>query len=43
MNSLFNMLSNVDKVVIALIIVAIAFTISMLFTLVISLKMNALK
>lgn len=43
MNSLFNMLSNVDKVVIALIIVAIAFTISMLFTLVISLKMKGTK
>ena len=37
------MLSNVDKVVIALIIVAIAFTISMLFTLVISLKMKGTK
>ena len=43
MNSLFNMLSNIDKVVIALIIVAIAFTISMLFTLVISLKMKGTK
>ena len=43
MNSLFNMLSNVDKVVVALIIVAIAFTISMLFTLVISLKMKGTK
>ena len=43
MNSLFNMLSNVDKVVIALIIVAIAFVISMLFTLVISLKMRGTK
>ena len=37
------MLSNVDKVVIALIIVAIAFVISMLFTLVISLKMRGTK
>ena len=43
MNSLFNMLSNVDKVIIALIIVAIAFVISMLFTLVISLKMRGTK
>ena len=43
MNSLFNMLSNVDKVVVALIIVAIAFAISMLFTLVISLKMKGTK
>ena len=43
MNSLFNMLSNIDKVVVALIIVAIAFTISMLFTLVISLKMKGTK
>ena len=37
------MLSNVDKVIIALIIVAIAFVISMLFTLVISLKMRGTK
>ena len=37
------MLSNIDKVVVALIIVAIAFTISMLFTLVISLKMKGTK
>ena len=43
MNSLFNMLNNVDKVIIALIIVAIAFVISMLFTLVISLKMRGTK
>ena len=37
------MLNNVDKVIIALIIVAIAFVISMLFTLVISLKMRGTK
>ena len=43
MNSLFNMLNNVDKVIIALIIVAIAFVISMLFTLVISLRMRGTK
>lgn len=43
MNSLFNMLSNLDKVVVALIIVAIALAISMLFTLVISLKMKGTK
>ena len=43
MDSLFNTLSNVDKIVISLIIVAIAFAISMLFTLVISLKMKATK
>ncbi len=43
MNSLFNMLTNVDKVIVALIITAIAFTISMLFTLVISLKMKGTK
>ena len=43
MNSLFNMLSNVDKVVVALIIVAIAFAISMLFTLAVSLKMKGTK
>ena len=43
MNSLFNMLNNVDKVIIALIIVAIAFVISMLFTLAISLKMRGTK
>lgn len=43
MNSLFNMLSNIDKVVIALIIVAIAFAISMLFTLAVSLKMKGTK
>ena len=43
MNSLFNLLGNFDKVVISLIIIAIAFAISMLFTLVISLKMNGTK
>ena len=43
MNSLFNMLSNIDKVVVALIIVAIAFAISMLFTLAVSLKMKGTK
>ena len=37
------MLSNVDKVVVALIIVAIAFAISMLFTLAVSLKMKGTK
>lgn len=43
MNSLFNLLGNFDKVVISLIIIAIAFAISMLFTLVISLKMKGTK
>ena len=43
MNSLFNMLTNVDKVIVALAITAIAFTISMLFTLVISSKMKGTK
>ena len=37
------MLSNIDKVVVALIIVAIAFAISMLFTLAVSLKMKGTK
>ena len=43
MNSLFNLLGNFDKVVISLIIIAIAFAISMLFTIVISLKMKGTK
>ena len=43
MNSLFNMLSTIDKVIVALIIIAITFAISMLFTLVISLKMKGTK
>lgn len=43
MNSLFNLLGNFDKVVISLIIIAIAFAISMLFTVVISLKMKGTK
>lgn len=43
MNSLFNLLGNFDKVVISLIIIAIAFAISMLFTLAISLKMKGTK
>lgn len=43
MSSLFNLLGNFDKVVISLIIIAIAFAISMLFTLVISLKMKGTK
>ena len=43
MNSLFNLLGNFDKVVISLIIIAIAFAISMLFTLVISLRMKGTK
>ena len=43
MNSLFDMLSTIDKVVVALIIIAITFAISMLFTLVISLKMKGTK
>ena len=43
MNSLFNTLSNIDKVIVALIIIAITFAISMLFTLVASLKMKGTK
>ena len=43
MDSLFNMLSGLHKVVVAIIIIAIAFAISMLFTLVVSLKMKGTK
>ena len=40
MDSLFSMLSNMDKIVISLIIIAITFAISMIFTLLVSLKMR---
>ena len=43
MDSLFNMLNGLHKVVVAIIIIAIAFAISMLFTLVVSLKMKGTK
>lgn len=43
MGSLFSMLSNVDKIVISLIIIAITFVISMVFTLLVSLKMRGTK
>ena len=43
MGSLFSMLSNMDKIVISLIIIAITFVISMIFTLLVSLKMRDTK
>ena len=43
MGSLFSMLSNMDKIVISLIIIAITFVISMVFTLLVSLKMRGTK
>ena len=43
MGSLFSMLSNMDKIVISLIIIAITFAISMIFTLLVSLKMRGTK
>ena len=43
MDSLFNMLSNMDKIVISLIIIAITFVISMIFTLLVSLKTRSTK
>lgn len=43
MGSLFSMLSNMDKIVISLIIIAITFVISMIFTLLVSLKMRGTK
>ena len=43
MKSLFNLLSNVDKTVVALIIIAIAFAISTIFTALVSLKMRGTK
>lgn len=43
MGSLFSMLSNMDKIVISLIIIAITFVISMIFTLLVSLKMHGTK
>ena len=43
MGSLFSMLSNLDKIVISLIIIAITFVISMIFTLLVSLKMRGTK
>ena len=43
MGSLFSMLSNIDKIVISLIIIAITFAISMIFTLLVSLKMRGTK
>lgn len=43
MGSLFSMLSNLDKIVISLIIIAITFVISMVFTLLVSLKMRGTK
>ena len=43
MDSLFNILSNMDKIVISLIIIAITFVISMIFTLLVSLKMHGTK
>ena len=43
MGSLFNLLESLDKVIIALIIIAISFAISMIFTLLVSLKMKGTK
>jgi len=43
MGSLFNMLSGVDKVIVSLILIAITFAISMIFTLIISFKKRATK
>lgn len=43
MGSLFSMLSSMDKIVISLIIIAITFVISMIFTLLVSLKMRGTK
>ena len=43
MGSLFSMLSNMDKIVISLIIIAITFVISMIFTLLVSLKTRGTK
>lgn len=43
MGSLFNLLSNLDKVVVALIIIAIAFVISVIFTVLVSLRMRGTK
>ena len=43
MGSLFSMLSNMDKIVISLIIIAITFVISVVFTLLVSLKMRGTK
>ena len=43
MGSLFSMLSNMDKIVVSLIIIAITFAISMIFTLLVSLKMRGTK
>ena len=43
MKSLFDLLPNVDKVLVALMVTAIAFVISMIFTLIISLKMRGTK
>ena len=43
MKSLFDLLSNVDKTVVALIIIAIAFAISVIFTALVSLKMRGTK
>ena len=43
MGSLFSMLSNLDKIVISLIIITITFVISMVFTLLVSLKMRGTK
>ena len=43
MGSLFSMLSYMDKIVISLIIIAITFVISMIFTLLVSLKMRGTK
>ena len=43
MGSLFSMLSDMDKIVISLIIIAITFVISMIFTLLVSLKMRGTK
>ena len=43
MDSLFNLLSSLDKVVISLIIIAITFVISIIFTFLVSLKMRGTK
>ena len=43
MDSLFNLLNNLDKVVIALLIIAISFAISAVFTFLVSLKMKGTK
>lgn len=43
MDSLFNLLSNLDKVIVALLIIVISFAISVIFTILVSLKMKGTK